>query len=100
METQTILVVPQEDNQLLIYAATQNNAGLQALVSEATGLPINKITVIVKQLGGGYGGKILKPNQIAAAAAVAALKYNQPVKVVVDLNTNMEMIGIFLSAHF
>ena len=119
-----MLVVPQDDNQLLIYAATQNNAflqvfssflplplplpllhspsslspphplSLQAVVSEATGLPMNKITIVVKQLGGGYGAKIIKPNQIAAAAAVAALKFRRPVKVVMDLNTNFEMIGI------
>jgi xanthine dehydrogenase/oxidase len=65
----------------------------QTVVSEVTGLPMNKINIVVKQLGG-YGGKIIKPNQIAAAAAVAALKYNRPVKVVMDLNTNLEMIGI------
>jgi hypothetical protein len=34
-----------------------------------------------KKLVGEMGrGKIIKPNQIAAAAAVAALKYNRPVK--------------------
>jgi xanthine dehydrogenase/oxidase len=93
METHSIVVIPQDDNQLLIYAATQNNSFLQTVVSEATGLPMNKITIVVKQLGGGYGGKIIKPNQIAAAAAVAALKFNRPVKVVLDINTNFEMIG-------
>jgi xanthine dehydrogenase molybdopterin-binding subunit B len=73
---------------------------LQMVVSETVGIPANKITVVVKQVGGGYGAKIVKPNQIAAAAAVAAIKFNLPVKVVMDLNTNMEMIGMpFIPPH-
>lgn len=67
------------------------------VVSETINIPANKITVVNKQVGGAYGAKIVKPNQIAAAAAVAAVKYNRPVKVVMDLNSNMQMIGIPLS---
>ncbi len=64
------------------------------MLSETLNLPINKITIIIKQLGGSYGAKIFKPNQVAAVAAVAALKFNRPVKIVLNFNTQFEMIGI------
>ena len=44
-------------------------------------------------MGGAYGGKIRKPKYLAAAAAVAANKVRRPVRLVLDLQTNMEMMG-------
>ncbi len=44
-------------------------------------------------MGGAYGGKISRPNQVAAAAAVAADKLDRPVRVVMDFRSNMEMMG-------
>lgn len=51
------------------------------------------INISVKRLGGGYGSKISRQNVVWAAAAVAARKLQQPVRVVVDLNTNMTYAG-------
>ena len=47
----------------------------------------------LRRIGGGYGGKISRQNVTAAAAAVAARKLQQPVRVVLDLNTAMTMCG-------
>lgn len=47
----------------------------------------------VRRLGGAYGGKIEKCNLSAAACAVAANKLNVPVRIVLDIKTNMEMLG-------
>jgi len=44
-------------------------------------------------LGGGYGGKISRSHQIAAAAAVAAWRLHRPVRVALDLKTGLEMVG-------
>eukprot|EP00026_Physarum_polycephalum_P000747 Phypoly_transcript_00748.p1 GENE.Phypoly_transcript_00748~~Phypoly_transcript_00748.p1 ORF type:complete len:1347 (+),score=177.55 Phypoly_transcript_00748:570-4043(+) len=93
MEMHTVVVIPQEDQELLIYVGTQNASALQMVVAQTLNIPASKITVIAKQMGGAYGAKIVKPNQIAAVAAVAAVKFNRPVKIVVDLNSNMQMIG-------
>jgi xanthine dehydrogenase molybdopterin-binding subunit B len=49
--------------------------------------------VQVRRLGGAYGAKISRPNQIAAACAVAANKLNRPVRLVMDLASNMRMVG-------
>ena len=52
-----------------------------------------RINVSVRRLGGGYGGKLSYPTPVAAGAALAAVKLNRPVRVVLDIETNMEMFG-------
>ena len=47
----------------------------------------------VRRLGGAYGRKISNPHLIACACAVAAAKMNLPVRVVLDLDTNLKMLG-------
>lgn len=51
------------------------------------------INVSVRRLGGAYGGKISKASHVAAACAVAAYVTNRPVRLVVDLDTNMKTFG-------
>ena len=47
----------------------------------------------MKRIGGGYGGKATRPNILAGAAAVAAKKVRQPVRIVLSLKDQMTMIG-------
>lgn len=51
------------------------------------------INVTVRRIGGGYGSKISRQHILSTAAAVAAWKVEQPVRVVSDLNTNMMFAG-------
>ena len=44
-------------------------------------------------MGGAFGGKIQKARYVAAAAAVAATKLRRPVRIQMDLQSNMEMMG-------
>lgn len=60
---------------------------------------LNRINVEVRRLGGGFGAKTTKVCQVACACAVAAHVLNQPVRVAVDLSTNMRMIGKRLAYH-
>lgn len=48
----------------------------------------------MKWLGGGLGAKGTPPTHIAAAAAIAATTINKPVRVQLDLEANMTMIGM------
>ncbi|XP_037081125.1 xanthine dehydrogenase-like [Pollicipes pollicipes] len=50
-----------------------------------------KINSEVRRLGGAYGGKITNPMPIAAAAALAAVRLNKPVRIVLDIETNIAM---------
>ena len=63
------------------------------MVASTLGLPNHQLNMRVRRLGGAFGGKISGPNLPAAAAAVAAVKTNRPVRLSMDLTSNMEMLG-------
>eukprot|EP01125_Pyxidicula_operculata_P021742 TRINITY_DN8602_c0_g1_i1.p1 TRINITY_DN8602_c0_g1~~TRINITY_DN8602_c0_g1_i1.p1 ORF type:complete len:1453 (+),score=397.51 TRINITY_DN8602_c0_g1_i1:448-4359(+) len=93
METQTCTTIPQEDNQFKLYSATQDTTTAQQTISSILNIPQNKINIEVKRCGGGYGGKLSNSLVISGATAVAANKYNVPVRAVMELETNMRMLG-------
>lgn len=47
----------------------------------------------MKRLGGGFGAKIDQCNLVSTATALAAQKFRRPVRVALDLETNMTMVG-------
>lgn len=47
----------------------------------------------VRRIGGGFGGKITKPPLLGVACAVAAHTVRRPVRLVLDMETNMRLIG-------
>ena len=53
----------------------------------------SSITIEVRRLGGGFGGKISRANLLAGAAAVAARKLQRPVRITIDLETHMTLVG-------
>ncbi|KAM5280162.1 aldehyde oxidase 2-like [Ctenodactylus gundi] len=94
METQRVLVIPRtEDEELDIYASTQDPAHVQKTVSSTLGIPVNRITCHVKRVGGGFGGKVGKPAVLGALAAVAAAKTGRPVRLVLDREEDMLITG-------
>lgn len=92
MEPQTCIALPNEEG-LVIYAAAQWIDLTQGAISNSLKIPMNKIKVEVRRLGGGYGGKISRNNQVACAAALAAYKLNVPVRFVLSIEENMETVG-------
>jgi len=92
METQTSLCLPTEDG-IDVFTTTQFIDNVQFAISQITGFPKNKITVSVKRLGGGYGGKITRNNIVASACAMAAVITNKPVKLRLTMGDNMRIIG-------
>jgi xanthine dehydrogenase/oxidase len=94
METLTALCRPVEDNQIQLYASTQWMDFSQNLVAAALGIQKNHIDMQVRRLGGGYGGKATPAFFVAVASAVACWKINKPVRIVMDLKTNMTFTGM------
>ena len=47
----------------------------------------------VLRLGGAYGGKINRCTMVSTACAVAANKVRRPVRIIMSLQDNMEMVG-------
>jgi len=92
LEQHTCLVVPEEDR-IHIYIASQWPQLCQNIVSYVTGLPARSIIVTTTRCGGGYGAKITRCIPMACAAALAALKYKRPVRLVLPLKDNMRISG-------
>ncbi|EGD72878.1 hypothetical protein PTSG_04607 [Salpingoeca rosetta] len=93
METQTAMAFPTDDGGLELHASTQNVSDTQLFASQATGLPASKINVVMKRAGGSYGGKITRSWFTATVVAYAANKHNLPVRCVLELHSNMRLVG-------
>lgn len=92
MEAIAARVVPIEDG-YDVFSTTQWPTQTQSTVAEVLDIPAHSINVSVRRIGGGYGGKITRQHVVSSAAAVASRKLRCPVRIVVDLNTHMSLVG-------
>ena len=93
LEGQVSLAVPGEDDEVIVYCSTQGPSETQHLVAHALGVPSHAVTVEVRRMGGGFGGKETQANQCAALAAIAAKKLNRAVKLRLDRDEDMVATG-------
>jgi xanthine dehydrogenase/oxidase len=87
------LAIPGTYDQMTIYNSTQNPNGDQCDVAQALGVKANQVTLIVDQIGGGFGSKQHRAGLVACQAAVAARKLDRPVRLLYDRATDMLMVG-------
>lgn len=93
LEGQVSLAVPGEDDEVTVYCSTQGPTETQHIVSHVLGVPSHSVTVEVRRMGGGFGGKETQANQCAALAALAAKKHRRAVKVRLDRDEDMTATG-------
>ena len=93
LETNCALAIPGPYHHMMVYSSTQNPNGTQNSVAKALGIQLNQVSIVLEQIGGGFGGKQHRANIVAAQAAVAAHKVNRPVRLFYDRATDMQMIG-------
>ena len=79
LEPETAVAMPDGEGGVIIYSGDQGIYQTKRECSEATGLPIDKVRVIAKMVGGGFGGK--EDMSVQHHAAILALKTGRPVKV-------------------
>ena len=87
------LAIPGTYDQMTVHNSTQNPNGDQARIARALGVEANQVTVLVEQIGGGFGGKQHRAGIVGAQAAVAARKLNRPVRLLYDRATDTLMVG-------
>ena len=80
LEGQVALAIPGEDGDLVVHSSTQHPTEVQQVCAEILGFDFNRVTAVVRRLGGGFGGKESNATWVAAAAALAAAKTRRPVK--------------------
>jgi len=93
LEGQVSLAIPLEDGDVLVHCSTQHPSEVQHLVAHALHRPSNSVTVEVRRMGGGFGGKETQAAQWAIIAALAAVKTGRPAKFRLDRDDDMIMTG-------
>jgi len=93
LEGQIALAVPGEDQDVTVYSSTQHPSEVQHMVAHVLGVPSHAVTVEIRRMGGGFGGKETQGNQFAAIAAVAAKKLHRAVKIRPDRDDDMTATG-------
>jgi len=93
LEGQIAFATPQEDGDVHVYSSTQHPSEVQHLVAHVLGRPTNAVTVEVRRMGGGFGGKETQPAIFAAISALAAVKTGRPAKLRLDRDDDMVMTG-------
>lgn len=88
LEGQVALAVPLDDGALLVHSSTQHPTEVQKLVARSVGLSANRVRVLCRRMGGGFGGKESQAAQYACIAAIAARRLGRPVKLRLDRHTD------------
>ncbi|VDP18129.1 unnamed protein product [Soboliphyme baturini] len=92
-ETQSCIVTPCENDELEVVSSTQNASEMQVMISKILAIAQHKISVKVKRIGGGFGGKETSSLVVALPVAVAARKLMRPVSCVLERFDDMVMTG-------
>jgi len=94
LETQCSLVIPKkEDDEIEIFASTQNPTETQHMVAHILNVPSNRVNCRVKRMGGGFGGKETRSVPLTLALAVAAKKLGVPVRCMLTREEDMAISG-------
>ena len=75
------------------YSSTQHPSETQQIIGKVLKQNYNSIHVIVRRIGGGFGGKETQSFLFAAITSIAAKKLSKPVKLRVDRDDDMIMTG-------
>ncbi len=93
LEGQIAFVIPQEDNDFKVYSSTQHPSETQQIIAKMLKQKNNSITVIVRRIGGGFGGKETQSFIFAAICTLLAKKTKLPVKLRVDRDDEIIITG-------
>ena len=93
LEGQIALAVPGEDEDMAVFVSTQHPSEVQHMVGAVLGVGSHAVTVEVRRMGGGFGGKETQANLFACVAALCARRLKRPVKLRPDRDDDMILTG-------
>lgn len=93
LESHVALAIPRDDGDLDVFSSTQHPSEVQHGVAHTLGVPTNGITVEIRRMGGGFGGKESQATIIAAIAALLASETGRPAKLRLRRDDDMIVTG-------
>jgi xanthine dehydrogenase large subunit len=93
LEGQAALAVPGEDEDIAIHSSTQHPSEIQHKIAHVLGVASHAVTVEVRRMGGGFGGKESQGNLPAAVAALTARLIRRPAKCIYDRDDDFLLTG-------
>lgn len=93
LEGQVSVAIPEEEDRLMIYTSSQHPSEVQKLVAEVLGTQLNRVTVDMRRMGGGFGGKETQAAQWACLAALLAARNRCAVKLRLPRMQDMQATG-------
>lgn len=92
MEPQTTCCLPAEDG-IDVISSSQWIHLTQVAVADCLNMPHNSVNMFFRRIGGGYGAKITRSAHVACSTAIACKLTNRPIRFVMSLEANMEVMG-------
>jgi len=93
LEGHISLALPKEDGDVHIYCSTQHPTEVQHNVAKFLDVADHSVTVEVRRMGGGFGGKETQGAWFAAMTALTATQTGRPAKLRLDRDDDMIMTG-------
>ena len=93
LESQAAIAYPGEFDQITVHSSTQNPSEVQEVIAHLLALPVNKVTVVTKRMGGGFGGKECQATHPATMAALVAHKTKRPARIAYGKDDDMIVTG-------
>lgn len=79
LEGQVARALPEEDGGVTVHSSNQNPTETQHLIANALGIPMHRVQIAVRRMGGGFGGKETHATAPAVLAALFAVRLQRPV---------------------
>ncbi len=93
LESNIAMALPGEDGDIKVFSSTQHPSEVQHCCARALGVPDHAITVEVRRMGGGFGGKESQAAWFASIAALVTNATGRPSKIRLDRDDDMRMTG-------
>tara|TARA_Y100000590_G_scaffold409206_1_gene501190 strand:- start:330 stop:2630 length:2301 start_codon:yes stop_codon:yes gene_type:complete len=93
LEGHVAFTIPGEDNDYKVYSSTQHPSETQQIIAKMLNQKSNTITVEVRRIGGGFGGKETQSFIFAAICTLLSKKTKRPVKLRIDRDDEIIITG-------
>lgn len=93
LEGQACVVHPTEDEGVIVHTSNQHPSETQKLVAEVLDIPFHAVTVEVRRMGGGFGGKETQASPWACIAAIISRRTGKTVRLRLPRSEDMHATG-------